>query len=83
MMRDIYYSEWEVNPEVGRGETWRKEISELFLQLNLDSQGILAEEYSVNLFLVHLIILQEQALIWGVRIGTGVISLFVTWALNC
>ena len=32
-------------------KTWRKVISELLLQLNLDSQEILAEDYNVNLFL--------------------------------
>ena len=31
-------------------KTWRKVISELLLQLNLDSQEILAEEYNLNLF---------------------------------
>ena len=32
-------------------KTWRKGISELVVQLNLDSQEILAEDYNVNLFL--------------------------------
>ena len=32
-------------------KTWRKVISELLLQLNLDSQEILAEDCNVNLFL--------------------------------
>ena len=32
-------------------KTWRKVISELLLQLNLESQEILAENYNVNLFL--------------------------------
>ena len=45
-------SEWEVKPCRGRQrKTWRKVISELLLQLNLDSQEILAEDYNVNLFL--------------------------------
>ena len=45
-------SEWEVKPCRGRQRnTWRKVISELLLQLNLDSQEILAEDYNVNLFL--------------------------------
>ena len=47
-------SEWEVKPPRGRQrKTWRKVISELLLQLNLDSQEILhvAEDYNVNLFL--------------------------------
>ncbi len=50
MLRDIldYYildSEWEVKPCRGRQrKTWRKVISELLLQLNLDSQEILAED---------------------------------------
>ena len=30
---------------------WGKGISELLLQLNLDSQEILAEDYNVNAFL--------------------------------
>ena len=45
-------SEWEVKLRRGRQrKTWRKVISELLLQLNLDSQEILAEDYNVNLFL--------------------------------
>ena len=32
-------------------KTWRKVISELLLQLNVDGQKILAEYYNVNLFL--------------------------------
>ena len=32
-------------------KTWRKVVSELLLQLNLDSQEILAGDYNVNLFL--------------------------------
>ena len=32
-------------------KTWRKVISVLLLQLNLDSQEILAEDYNVGLFL--------------------------------
>ena len=45
-------SEWEVKPCRGRQrKTWRKVISELLLQLNLESQEILAEDYNVNLFL--------------------------------
>ena len=40
-------SEWEVQPCRGRQrKTWRKVISELLLQLNLDSQEILAEDYT-------------------------------------
>ena len=43
---------WEVKPCRGRQrKTWRKVISELLPQLNLDSQKILAEDYNVNLFL--------------------------------
>ena len=30
---------------------WRKVISEMLLQINLDSQEILAEDYNVNLLL--------------------------------
>ena len=45
-------SEWDVKPCRGRQrKTWRKGISELLLQLNLDSQEILAEDYNVNAFL--------------------------------
>ena len=45
-------SEWEVQPCRGRQrKTWRNVISELLLQLNLDSQEMLAEDYNVNLFL--------------------------------
>ena len=45
-------SEWEVKLCRGRQrKTWRKVISELLLQLNLDSQAILAEDYNVNMFL--------------------------------
>ena len=45
-------SEWEVKPPRGRQrKTWKKVISELLLQLNLDHQEILAEDYNVNLFL--------------------------------
>ena len=56
-MRDILDyllldSEWDVKPCRGRQrKTWRKGISELLLQLNLDSQEILAEDYNVNAFL--------------------------------
>ncbi len=32
-------------------KTWRKVISELLLQLNVDGREILAEYYNVNLFL--------------------------------
>ena len=32
-------------------KTWRKVISDLLLQLNIDSQEILLEDYNVNLFL--------------------------------
>ena len=46
-------NEWEVKPSRDRQrKTWRKVISELLLQLNIDSQEILAEDYNVNLFLV-------------------------------
>ena len=46
-------NEWEVKPCRGRQKkTWRKLISDLLLQLNIDSQEILAEDYNVNLFLV-------------------------------
>ena len=42
-------NEWEVKPCRGRQrKTWRKVISDLLLQLNIDSQEILVE---VNLFL--------------------------------
>ena len=53
MMRDILQdNEWEVKPYRGRQrKTWRKVISELLLQLNIDSQAIFAEDYNVNLFL--------------------------------
>ena len=34
-------------------KTWRKVVSELLLQFNLDSQGILAEVYNVKLFLAR------------------------------
>ena len=44
-------SDWEVKPHRGRQrKTWRKVVSELLLQLNLDSQELLAEDYNVNLF---------------------------------
>ena len=40
-------SEWEVKPCRGwQRKTWRKVISKLLLQLNLDSQEILAEDYN-------------------------------------
>ena len=32
-------------------KTWRKVLSELLLQLNIDSQEILAKEYNVNFVL--------------------------------
>ena len=45
-------SEWEVKSRRGRQrKTWRKVISELLLQLNLDSQEILAGDYNVQMFL--------------------------------
>ena len=45
-------NEWEVKPWRGRQrKTWRKVISDLLLQLNTDSQEILAEDYNVNWFL--------------------------------
>ena len=45
-------NEWEVKPCRGRQrKTWRKVISDLLLQLNIDSQEILVEDYNVNLFL--------------------------------
>ena len=44
-------SEWEVKPYRGKQrKTWRKVISELLLQLNLDSQEILAKDYNVICF---------------------------------
>ena len=40
-----------MKPRRGRQrKTWRKVISELLLQLNLDSQEILAEGYKVGFF---------------------------------
>ena len=45
-------TEWEEKPCRGTPKkTWRKVISELLLQLNLDSQDILAGDYNVNVFL--------------------------------
>ena len=42
-------NEWEVKPCRGRQrKTWRKVISDLLLQLNIE---ILVEDYNVNLFL--------------------------------
>ncbi len=35
---------------VRQRKTRREVISELLLQLNLDNQGIIAEDYNVNLF---------------------------------
>ena len=44
-------SDWEVKPRRGKQrKTWRKVISELLLQLNLDSQELLAEDYNVKFF---------------------------------
>ena len=41
-----------MKPRRGRQrKTWRKVISDLLLQLNIDSQEMLAEDYNVNLFL--------------------------------
>ena len=43
-------NEWEVKPCRGRQKkTWRK--VDLLLQLNIDSQEILVEDYNINLFL--------------------------------
>ena len=45
-------NEWEVKPCRGRQrKAWRKVISDLLLQLNIDSQEILVEDYNVKLFL--------------------------------
>ncbi len=44
----LLVTEWEVKPCRGRQrKTWRKIISELLLQLNLDSQEMLAEDYTM------------------------------------
>ena len=41
-----------MKPRRGRQrKTWRKVLTELLMQLNLDSQEMLAEDYNVNLFL--------------------------------
>ena len=45
-------NEWEMKPCRGRQrKIWRKVISDLLLQLNIDNQEILVEDYNVNLFL--------------------------------
>ncbi len=43
---------WEVKPCRGRQrKTWRKVINDLILQLDIDSEEVLAEDYNVNSFL--------------------------------
>ena len=49
--RFLLDSEWRLKPHRGRQrKTWRKVISEFLLQLNLDSQKLLAEDYKTCLW---------------------------------
>ena len=51
--RLVLDSDWDVKPCKGRQrKAWKKEISEMMLQLlNLDSQEMLAEDSNVSVFL--------------------------------